>query len=296
MKALFFALTVLLASVTWAPAQTPQAFCESSSFSLSPAEVQLSVSDFGMSADKDHTNAHLVLRNESTEPITRVLILAESLDDKSRHIFTLPFYAATNEEFERNGSFAKVIGASPMENPLLPQAELPLGITLPSSTARCPVTVRPVLIDVSYWNGTSFHYALPDWQLEPSLGSATTLQLSSFPGLLPSQEVVDIKVDSKRRISNVNVHNADPQVAEWFRTQLSQWSVFPEMKDGHPVPTEVRLLFRFHKVFDRHDATRFDEGVFQSGTVMPIDVFPKGNTSQDNQAIFVGGLLLVAPQ
>lgn len=294
MKDIVFTLLLFCATFTWAQGSEP--FCEVHSFSLAPAEVQVTVSDFGWSTDKDRTQAHLILKNDSpTRSVIGVLILAEAVDSGGHHLSTVPLYAATKKQLDNVGPVSSA-GAMLMQAPLLPGESIPLGATITETTARCAANIQPTLIEIAFSDGKTFHYSAKRWKIDPSLGKADQLDFSSFPGEIPRQEIVDVTVDTSRRITKVKCQTQDPQITNWFEQQLSKWSIFPEIQNGVPRTSNVKLLFRFHRVFDKQDPTSFGKAAFESSSIIPIDVFPKNGPRSLNQAIFAGGLLLVPAQ
>lgn len=296
MTAILRTIGILLISMP-AFAQVGQTLCDlpNPPFSLAPAEVQLSIQDAGFATSTDSAGGYFTVVNHTSKPITRILILAEFIDQKGQYLMTIPFLAGTTEELGKNKLPFVMHTGRGMKTPLFPDQDIAIPGEIHETTGRCPASVQVSVVDISFSDGSKFHYAASLWQVEPSVTEVQALKLDKFPEPLPFQDTVDAKIDADGRVSKVSGAGGNPQVAKWFETQLSLWTFSPKIKNGKKVPSELKLLFRIHNVFNLRDPAQFDEQSFQTGSVIAIDIFPKGKSAQNNQFIFAGGLPLLVP-
>ena len=297
-RSLTVMLTVLT-SLSVCYGRNLRGLCQASDipFSLPRENMGVVAGSLRFGSTTDAAGATITLINHTNKPISKVFILAELLDAHDSYLMAIPYVAGVAGQADEVRFPFPIPNRIPLEAPIAPGDEFRLVGGVQATTSRCPVRARASVIDLKFSDGTEFHAAAAHWQLPASVRTATPLELESVPKALPFQALLVLGVDAQGRVYDVSVRPADPGLSDWFRTQLAGWSFSPEVRDGMPVSTQVNLLFRLHSVFDVNDPHQFGEGVFGlSDRVIAVDVYPKTESDERNQAVSVAGEIMVTPR
>ncbi|MCU1312039.1 MAG: hypothetical protein JWO20_3164 [Candidatus Angelobacter sp.] len=277
-------------------AEKPKSLCSVSGLaSQMPAESGIAATNLEFYASSEDSGARLVLSNRSQKPLNNIFLLMEFLGDGDRRIVSVPFFAAIPPYDTRFSLTTPHMTSTQMNKPLSPEEEVAVSGITGLTSAQCPTKVRVGAVEISFSDHTSFHYSAPEWELDPTIRKADPLKLQSVSNQFPLEAEVEVNLDSKGRITALNPHVTNKNLADLLQAQLASWLFNPKMKNGIKVDSQVVLLFRIHKIFDRQDGTLFDETALQRGPAIPVDVFLKPNSSTNEQLVLVAGLPIVSP-
>jgi hypothetical protein len=254
------------------------------SFKIENAPLTAQGLEFG--AHLGDAGGVLYLANAGTKPMVAVSILTEFFGKNGDYEFSVDFSWAVrpqilNEPYGHSGGGL-------LDSPLPPSEEFYIAGGTQLRTRECPARARVTRVDVKFSDRTEYHYSAPGWQKSAEVRFVRPVQTDIFPRPLPLQVAVTVTVDAKGKVSKLATAEQDPSVQAWFESQLRRWTFYPALRAGTPVPSELVLLFRLHRLPERDEPADLDQNMFpESGRLILVDVYPGIGAPPNDQTILV---------
>jgi len=286
MRTITMLVLICLAGVAHAQGTERPCVLPNGSFSLVSSDPQIAFKRFGAEIGPLRSAGHFVLVNLTGKPITRILIVAEFLDEKDQAMISIPFYAATNQELLKDPSPFHLLSRGWIDIAVGAGQSIVLSGFTYEVTTRCPVKAQVSLVEISFSDGTKLQHQLGHPEVEPSIEQARPLDLATFPGQKPFQGDFKVTFAPDGQISEISSSQSD-EIRNWFRSQLSKWCFVPKFRDGRPVSSELTLVFRLNGEALLHAISADLPG--------PLIVIDVKDTEEGQYVIAGGGLTEVLP-
>jgi hypothetical protein len=114
-----------------------------------------------------------------------------------------------------------------------------------TAVAVCPARARVSYVNLEFTDGSHFVRAAKDWTFPPTIRRAPYYASEPPPrDAIDSCARLNVRLDSSGKYESLRpLQDAPTSISSYAARQLAKWIFYPALKNGHPVRSEITVLF-----------------------------------------------------
>ncbi len=201
---------------------------------------------FFYSSAASHSFAELKLFNRFSKAIRSATAVVDYIGPSGEVLVSVAFHSSTDKPGSDTQAGIHPEFVDHIAEPIRQGNGLTMTGLSQTTTAACPVRLRPTFIEVVFVDGSRATFNLRNWTFPPMLKDSPFFVQSPPVEALPrSSTAFRLKIDSSGHVASVEPSaSAVSSIVVYASEQLKGWTFYPALANGHPVASELPILLR----------------------------------------------------